>query len=583
MLLFSPTTALHGPHHPLANMIQQSKVALSAISSSNTRVNTGSYTQQAPSPDRSHFSQDTPPSSQYKQTPASAHPLEDSGRLRYFGVNPSRTSVPVARSRLGRLSRETSPESPQTFDRRLSGNDVITRSYRPTHLARPGSRLVSASEAGFRQDGTESTMSTTAPSTVWDELDDLKSRIRKLELTGKLPSSSAAAMSNATTERPRTATTTVTTISSSPKHGRKNSSSPVESAFPGVPTNVHPNLHEALAKAKPTLSHEVYQKLEASVADALALATIMGSNVAQSSAASTTGVSSSSERVARRKVDNMCRSLTELIIAMTSEQSVAQTVSPPTVRPVSRDASSVHPLVNAAGHEPGLRYQRSMSQDPEDTYRPQTRIQSRLESRRSSILGLNYGNTPRIVSQDVGTAPQTAPVPGTRLNRHSLTSRYRRGLDGAEDEEVAPRPVSRAMTEVGGPGSRYSPRDRASFSREYTSQHPLPETKPSERSPSTVGGSGLPVRRTYLSATGTPTTPTVQPGFRRYAGGQRPSYSSTENTPESTETRSHRYVSGGNFTVQSRVRTSSLSQKLRSSKEEQMQKTAGGGTGEVVG
>lgn len=108
--------------------------------------------------------------------------------------------------------------------------------YKPSLVSSRKTRAMTSYEAGTdrnmgtdtttksKNDGTESTMSTTAPSTVWDELDDLKSRIRKLELTGKLPSSSAAAMSSMAGERPRTATTTVTTVSSSPKHKQKASS-----------------------------------------------------------------------------------------------------------------------------------------------------------------------------------------------------------------------------------------------------------------------------------------------------------------------------------------------------------------------
>lgn len=432
--------------------------------------------------------------------------------------------------------------------------------------------MVSASEAGYRQDGTESELSTTAPSTVWDELDDLKSRIKKLELTGKLPSSSAAAMSNAAAERPRTATTTVTTMSSSPKHGRKTSTSPVESAFPGVPSHVHPNLHEALAKAKPTLSCDVYQKLEASVSDALALATIMGSAATQSSGASTIGGSGSSERVARRKVDNMCRSLTELAIALGVEQPATQVASQPVARPISRDATSARK--SFGGSESVSRYQRRASEEPEGNPRAQTRVASRLETRRSSILGLNYaGGSPRLVSHGSSPSSQTPSLVGTRLNRNPIATRYRTGLDGADDEEHSPRPVSRAITELGVSASRYTPRDRTSISREYTSQHPLPNTKSVERSPSVVGSSGLPVRRTYLSATSNPSTPTIQPGFRRFGAGQRPS-SSAGNTPESAETRNARYVSGGNFAVQSRVRTGSLSQRVWTTQEEQTQEGA---------
>src|SRR2546423_2029168 len=156
----------------------------------------------------------------WQTSASSAHPLDEPRRQRYFS-NVAKATTGVARSAVGR---EEAGE-------------------RLRYLAR---------------EATDSTISTTAPSTVWDELDDLKSRIKKLELTGKLPSSSAAARSSATGERHRTATTNATTLSTSPKHA-KASTSPPDSAIDGVPSTVHPLLHEALNKARSAVSQEVYQ------------------------------------------------------------------------------------------------------------------------------------------------------------------------------------------------------------------------------------------------------------------------------------------------------------------------------------
>lgn len=182
-----------------------------------------------------------------RSSAASARPLDDPRRQRYCS-NGTRSHTIRAPSTAGRTDRESSPELPPNTNHRVN-IDSSNRSYRRSNLsAFRSDRVVSSSEAQerpryieqstIRVEGTESTMSTTAPSTVWDELDELKSRIRKLELTGKLPSSSAAAMS--TEERPQTATTTVTTMSSSPKHG-KASNSALDSAVDGVSATVHPS------------------------------------------------------------------------------------------------------------------------------------------------------------------------------------------------------------------------------------------------------------------------------------------------------------------------------------------------------
>ena len=436
-----------------------------------------------------------------------------------------------------------SPDSPYGYRRRLSNvepNSVYAKSnlggQRSSRIAsasvaqRPVSRSGGLEQA--RVEGTESTISTTAPSTIWDEMDEMKSRIRRLELSGKLPATSAGAMSSANNERPQTATTTVTTVSSSPKHGRKQESAQVESPLGGVPATIHPLLHEALSKARSTVSSDVYQKLEATASDALQLASMMGGGGNYSSGASTVGGTSSAERQVRRRIDSMCRGLTELSIALSTEPPRPVTNAG---RPMSRDTSSPALL------DSSLRYRRA-SQEPEDRNQVTPRVQTRLDSRRSSLLhGTSQLNSPRYTSPE-NVQPETTQQDQpekylqSRLNRHSLNLRHRRpGQDGANDEpEEQPRPVSRAMTEVANTGLRYSPRDRNSFSREYTSQHPLPPSSTrdvdssSPRSPALVS-SAIPTRRGVYANTSTiqssplnptnysPTINTTTPsGLRRY-------------------------------------------------------------------
>jgi len=343
-------------------------------------------------------------------------------------------------------------------------------------------RLVS--EAGFvdkpkvSEQTESSTVSTTAPSTVWDELDDLKSRIRKLELTGKLPPSSAAAMSTA--DRPRTATTAATTMSSSPKHNKMGTQ--LQSTIEGIPSTVHPLLHEALGNAKAVVSHDVYHKLQATASDALQLASL----TTLDGGGARNGVASVTERQTRRRVESLCRSLTELTIALSSE-------SPQ--RPGSRDQHN-SPTVALRSR----RYSQTIESMPPVTNRVQSRLESRRVSTQLAYNSMRHGSpeveSPSTLPQYSGSANRTVRVSG------GLRSRRTQGfLDGAnDDEEPSPsiRPVSRAMTDI---AARRVSRDPVSKSREYTSVHPMPSK--SDMVPPTTTSTPLP---SFISRRKYPTT-----------------------------------------------------------------------------
>ena len=445
----------------------------------------------------------------WQPSAASAHPLDEPRRQRYFS-SAAKAASGVARSTLGR-------------------DEVAERPKYPV------------------RDTTESTISTTAPSTVWDELDDLKSRIKKLELTGKLPSSSAAAMSSATGERPRTATTNATTMSASPKHA-KPSIAPPDSAIDGVPLTVHPLLHEALNKARSVVSHEIYQKLAATASDALQLAAMMNGS-SQPSNASSIGMASCSERQIRRRADSMCRGLTELAIALSTDVKPL----PQPARPPSRETTSLYhsPMTSAFAN-------RRLSNDPEDQATVTTRVQSRIATRRTS--NFNNGNlttysSPETAVHVTPTAlPQMPPTSTSRVNRTSILLRNRRAyglVDGAADEvnsSPVNRPPSRAVTDVGrGAPRRYSPRDQANLSKEYGSQRPMStafeDPDDAQSSPPVTGlvpglvsrrVSGSPANRVGAGASA-PVTPREGFGRRFGIGTRRESsvpLSSTENTPE---------------------------------------------------
>jgi hypothetical protein len=480
-------------------------------------------------------------------SPASAHPLDESSRTRYYGAGSgARSTIGVPRSR---FSRETSPESPQTYaDLRSTITDARFRSSNLSNLS--GSRTIrqaSTSDAAERAraetekarlDGTESTLSTTAPSTVWDELDDLKSRIRKLELTGKFPSSSAAAMSNVSTDRPRTAATTATTLSSSPKRNRKSSVSP-ESESSTTANPIQTLLHSALSKAKVAVNHKVFNALEATTTDALTLTNILSSTSTSSATASTVNGGNMPDRQAKRKADSLCRSLTELCLALSEDQTISLPKQQPPPqdqpRPASRDTPSRLDNSDTVSTVTS-RFRRSMSHEPEVSDQPDSgsRVSSRFESRRASTINLGSGRRETRLSHDEKASPQTPSLtaPMSRLNHLSGSFRGKREDDSDDKSSAFSRTgPSRAMTEIAGYSSGRRPTTRDRLSREYgtpnSSESPSirlstaqqPSQSPQMYTPPSVQSS-IPQRRSYASPAGSgipaASGVNVQPGFRRY-------------------------------------------------------------------
>ncbi|KAJ9244423.1 hypothetical protein C8Q69DRAFT_150645 [Paecilomyces variotii] len=528
---------------------RSSRFAISALSSRASRVN-----EQTPSPDQSQlaqqktpsYSQDNPPSLPFSHsfggfsTPASAHPLDEPNRIRYFNGSSARSTIGLPSSRFSRFNQDASPELSTSADKRASLNDARLH-RRSTTASSYTVRQASKSDAAERskpdtdrstREGTESTLSTNAPSTVWDELDDLKSRIRKLELTGKLPPSSAAAISSASGERPQTATTTVTTLSPSPKQHRRKASAPVLDAEGTAPSSqTHPLLHSALAKAKTVLNGEVYQALETTANDALTLVTMLGSTASPSGSVSVVNGVTASERQAKRKADNMCRSLTELCLALADER----LISLPKTRPGSRDATTADPnrtnTTETEQRNPPISYRRGISQEPEDLDRFQasSRVPTRLETRRASMMTVGTGAASH--SQD--TQSTQTPTPPSRLSRISTSfrSKRQRGEEDADDKTITlGRPLARSLTDAGNatPGSRLPARER--LSREYASRRasesqqgqPLsPRQEQLRLQPRTpTVSSAIPLRRSILSPASNyaPSVSgvNVQPGSRRY-------------------------------------------------------------------
>lgn len=453
------------------------------------------------------------PSPRERRYAASAHPLDHGSPGSQSVIAPTVTSNAL-RTRSG-SNRETSPELAGTHGRRQSipesSPSLSSRAYKQSNLSYStnghcGSSPFPDSKDAKRPqihhaDGTASTVSTTAPSTIWDDVEDLKHRMRKLELTGKLPLTSEAAISNVFSERPPTATTTMTTISSSPKFGRRGSVSP--STVRGTETaEIHPLLHSAMTKSKPLIEPSVFRALEATASDALVLAA-MATPGGPQAAPSATGV----DRRFRRKADSMCRSLTELCIALTQEKSERDAANGQTRTMKGERIVSIH---HNAESEPGPRYLRASSEDPE--MRSSSRLLNSIEVRRTSMLQSTPLVTHRDSPPEANTPTQeltTTTIPSTtsRLDRPSTLLRRKAPTSEAADAG----PSSRPLAEISHYRSYPSSIERAQ--REYTSQQLLPTLSQH----STSAQSSLPVRRNYFSTTSSSSiTPTAQPGSRRY-------------------------------------------------------------------
>lgn len=292
-----------------------------------------------------------------------------------------------------------------------------------------GDSPADSSEPKQSQPESTSAESQTAPSTVWDELDDLKSRIKKLELTGKLPTTSGAAVNTSSPqmERPRTATTAPTTIDSSPKRDQKagEEQTSEESQSPAA----YPLLHAALAKAKPLLNPALYRSLEATASDALQLAAMAGGSP-----------SGTQDRQMRRKADNMCRNLTDLCLALCDGKHETSI----TASPVAIDTNL------------SMRYSRAPSRvDTERASRPL----SRLEARRSSIFGAGSLHSPgtsvspRRNADELSASEVDTPSQYTERRRYARSSsrvslpRTSRLDEVSGDEDPTVRPPSRNGSE----------------------------------------------------------------------------------------------------------------------------------------
>ncbi|KAK3379551.1 hypothetical protein B0T24DRAFT_161713 [Lasiosphaeria ovina] len=300
-----------------------------------------------------------------------------------------------------------------------------------------------SSEANHGVEGTESSTSTAAPSTVWDELDDLKSRIHRLELTGKAPSTSGAAMSRASDDRPPTATTNATTMSASPKRGSGLGAAPVDVvSTTSSQREAQPLLFSALSKIEGVTSPEVLAAIKSAATDAIALSSMMGVPGQPGpiySGASTIGVgggASVTDRQLRRKADSICRSLTELCIALADEN--GQVKRPQSAHATREAELMASPISSRLA--PVINQRRPSALITESTAPKATvtspRAPTSLEQRRMTML-----TTVALPSPRYAGAPST-PIDQAGAGRKSslLLARTRRA--GTEEPEATGRKSS---------------------------------------------------------------------------------------------------------------------------------------------
>ncbi|KAL6809210.1 LPXTG-motif cell wall anchor domain protein [Trichoderma sp. SZMC 28013] len=460
-------------------------------------------------------------------------------------------------------------------------------------------------EAGNLAEGTESTTSTNAPSTVWDELDELKSRIHRLELTGKLPPTSAAALIKASEERPPTATTTVTTMSISPKKSAAGQQTDAGSSTSSQ-REAHSNLHSALFKIKTVLSPEVYRALETAANDALALSSMMGTPGQPgpiSGSASVVGGGGGgpaiTDRQLRRRTDSVCRSLTELCIALGEgnasrpapaiiPQVVTTQISPNQNHNAHLEPPRTPTMMNSKTYSVS---RRSSVAPPEQATQIITspRAMSKFEERRNMILNgslvtspRNSASTPTTPNESIARraslivsrarrAVTEEPEDGRRSSallrrraagdesddggrRTSFLVRNRRGTVGEEDEGSRFRAPSRAITEVSG-GSRGATKEYLRVSErasERVSEAPTPLPEADTPQPPSalsrrrfISSNTQPSRLTVPTTSSTPSTRKflersipdgVESGSERPAGNRLSRHLSVQHDSDRTST-----------------------------------------------
>ncbi|KAK2935928.1 hypothetical protein FoTM2_003871 [Fusarium oxysporum f. sp. vasinfectum] len=510
-----------------------------------------------------------------REKAASAHPGEDTGRMR--GSTSTMRPSPVTPRSI--VFQEPSSENSMYSRRRSSVTDnnvsgqnrgsaykFMGHGHNKTYNSSPLVRSFdfqrqANQEAGNGAEGTESTLSNTAPSTYRDyQTTDRRRRLLQPRLCLLPPKRVENGHQN----------TNADAVSTTSSHHRES----------------HSILQSALAKSKVLLDTEVYQALESAANDAMALASMMGTPGLPgpiSSGASTIGSNATvTDRQLRRKAESVCRSLTELCLALGED--ATQTRIPRQSIEIPPPAQNDAPTTPTIGKTFSGFSQRRQSigrndQTAAKEHLTSPRTLSKFEERRLNILNGSSLPTSRVSN----SIPSTPIEPISNRRSSLLVSRSRRA--GTEEPDEGRKSslllrTRRAGTEEPDEGRRTSlfvrnRRNTVGEEGEEESRFRAPSRAPTELgstirvvtqdqtpqqqqySPSADTTSAIPRRRFVSSNLGasrlaTPSVNTATPP-RRYM--ERPAQQDHGNSAveKLAEERAQRYASLGQTTMVNRT------------------------------
>lgn len=307
--------------------------------------------------------------------------------------------------------------------------------------------------------GSDSPPSNIAPSIVWDELDDLRSRLNKLEMAEQIASYADDTTPNHRGLASRATTTAPTTVSSGP---RPSLPAPSMSAKTIIKTldheDVRAQLHDALTQAKALLEPRLFRLLETSASEALALGDLaesMSPKDAVASAYSIINGDADNNRELLNRVISMHRSLTDLCLHLCDAKDgfALPDSSPLVMARLNTSSRQTRGSMGSSGVTPAL----------------SSRLQASRSISRLNAAPLRIGSSSVIVEPSISSprSPRDAKDYTAKYTLESRRdSRSRQGVrvDDEIRSELPIRSVSRAATDF----------ERTPSKREYPPMPPLP-------------------------------------------------------------------------------------------------------------
>lgn len=271
---------------------------------------------------------------------------------------------------------------------------------------------------------TVGTGSIISSSSMWDELESIKRRLRKLELNHPSPSVHSPSI-NGGGDRPLTRGTA--TSSSSPQRSSPFPSHAGTSITSTSSPSTYPLLNAALTKLKNSgLSSELTHAIEITAQEAISL-NLMAQDPLQSP----------SPRMVRRKVDGVCRGLTEICLALADSQQLVSRQQTRQMQYRAEDLQDSSPLSTTSS-----RQSMTLSRSTARRLSVGTNATSRTSTLGGGVAGSTISRARRPVHSVVGIAGEEFDEDGagSTISRPGL-SRY---------STIQYRPPSRAATEIYG-------------------------------------------------------------------------------------------------------------------------------------